>query len=121
MLVLPYLFLIAGDLILKLADALSRGAQRICFAIESFVAVATHATALVEKVAAKVERVGSLRNSIFSVTLLAAGLRILFLKHRPEPELVTAVALHITGRRAAITPVTTRTAKPIRRMNLQDF
>src|SRR6185503_20822980 len=73
------------------------------------------------EIAAEVKRLSSLCHPVFGVTLLASGFGVLLLKHRPEPELVPAVPLYLTRRRAAITPVTTRATKSIGRVDLQDF
>src|SRR6185369_17803702 len=105
------LFLVRGDLIFKLSDALSRRGQRIGLAIESFVAVTTLAAALREKIAAEIQRLRALRDAIARVTLLAAGLRVLFFKHGPEPEAVTSVPLNFARGCASIAPVTTGTTK----------
>src|SRR6185503_13581611 len=81
----------------------------------------THAATLREKIPTEVQRLGSLSHPVFRVTLLASGFGVLLLKHRPEPELVPAVPLHLARRRAAITPVATRATKSIGRVDLQDF
>src|SRR4029079_13404592 len=115
------LFLVANDLVFQLADVLSRAAERVGLAIEAFVAMTAHATALVEEVAPKVQRVGALRHAIFCVTLLAAGLGVFFFKHRPQPKLVPPVAFDFARGSAAVSPVTAGTTKLIRRVNLQNF
>src|SRR6185503_20560409 len=81
----------------------------------------THAATLREKIPAEVQRISSLSHPVFRVTLLASGFGVLLLKHRPEPELVPAVPLHLTRRRTAITPVATRATKSIGCVDLQDF
>src|SRR6185503_8289754 len=83
--------------------------------------MAAHAAAFGEKIAAEVERVGALRNTITRVTLLAPGLDVLFFKHRPKPETMTPVALDVAGGGAAVAPVTTRAAKLLRIVNAQHF
>ena len=117
--ILPDLLLVAGDLIFELADILSRATQSIRLAIKSFVAMTTHAAALVEKIASQIQRVSSLRNAILRVTLLAAGLSVFLFKHRPEPELVSPVALHFARRGAAVAPMATRATKTIGSVYLQ--
>src|ERR1043166_2074420 len=120
-LVEPDLFLIAGDLIFQLADVLPGRAQRICLAIESFVPMTAHAATLIKEIAPEVQRVSSLRNTIFRMTLLTARFCVFLFKHRPEPELVAAVSFNFARRRAAVAPVTTRAAEFFSGMNLQDF
>ena len=115
------LFLVSGDLIFKRADTLSRGAQTISLAIKTFITMATHAAALIEKIAPEIQRIGALCHAVFGVTLLAACFGIFFFKHRPEPKFILAVRLQIAGRRATVAPVTTRATKAIRVVNLQQF
>ncbi len=100
---------------------LARAGQRIGFAIETFVAMATHAAAFREQVASEIERVSALRHTIARVTLLAAGLSVLFLEHGPQPEAMTSVTFRVAGGGAAVTPVTTRAAKFFRIVNLEEF
>src|SRR5262245_43367543 len=83
--------------------------------------MATHAAALHEQVASEIQRLRSLRDSILRVTLLAAGFRVLFLKHGPEPETMAAMSFDFAGRRAAVAPVTTRTTKLLGIVKLQDL
>ena len=80
-----------------------------------------HAAALRKEVATEIQRLCSLRHTIFRVTLLAAGLGVLFFKHGPEPETMTPVTFYIARRRATVAPVTTGAAKLIRVMYLQNF
>ena len=83
--------------------------------------MAAHAAALCKEIATEIQRLCSLRDTIASVTLLAAGLSVLFLKHGPEPETMTAVTFYIARRSAAVAPVTTRTTKLLRIVYLKDF
>src|ERR1051326_407832 len=115
------LFFVRSDLVFELADLLSRRSQRVSLTIESFVTMTTHATALHEQIASEIQCLRSLRDAIFRVTLLAAGFRILFLEHRPEPETMAAVSLDLAGRRATVAPVTTRTTKLLGIVKLQNF
>ncbi len=83
--------------------------------------MATHAATLGEEVAAEVQRFRALRYAIARMTLLATGFRVLFLKHGPQPETVTAMPLGVVRGSATVTPVTTRAAKLFRTMNLEHF
>ena len=89
-------FFIRSNLILKLADTLTRSRQVVRLAIKAFITMTTHAATLVEKVTAEIQGVGALRNAILRVTLLAAGFRVFLLKHRPQPELMPPVTLLVT-------------------------
>ena len=115
------LFLVRDDLILELADLLARRGQRIGLAIETFVTMTTHTAALCKQIATEIQRLRSLRDAIASVTLLATGLRVLFLKHGPQPETVTPVSFYIARGRAAVAPVTTRTTKLFRIVKSGEF
>ena len=115
------LLLVAGDLIFKLADTLPRATQRVRLAVKAFVAMTSHAAPLVEKIASQVQRIGPLRDAILRVTLLAASLGVFLLKHWPEPEPVSPVALLFTRRRTSVTPVAARATKPIGSVYLQEF
>ena len=115
------LFFVGENLISELADRLARARQQIRLAIETFVAMATHATTFGEQVASEIQHFGALSYAIARMTLLATGFSVLFLKHGPQPEAVTAVSLGVVGCGAAVTPVTTRAAKFLRIMNLEDF
>jgi len=95
----------------KAAMLLARSRKRVCLAIETFVTMTTHATALCEQVTAEVQRLRALRNAIARVTLLAAGFRVLFLEHGPQPETMPAVSFHFTRGGATVAPVTTGAAK----------
>ncbi len=83
--------------------------------------MATHAAALHEQIATEIQRLRTLRDAIFRVTLLAPGLRVLFFKHRPEPETMAPVSFDVAGGRTAVTPVTTGTTKLLRIVNLKYF
>src|SRR5436305_2114467 len=51
--------------------------------------------------------------AIFAVALLAAGLAVLFIVERPEPEWIPAMSFHNIGSSAAITAVAGRAAETI--------
>ena len=115
------LFLVRGDLILELASRLPRGRQPVCLTIETFVTMTTHATALLKKVAAKVQCSGALRHAIARVTLLAARFGVLLLKHRPQPETMASVTFDLARSCTPVAPVTTGTTKLLRVVDLQDL
>src|SRR5678815_3486237 len=102
-------------------DLLTSAGERISFAIEAFVTMATHTTALREKIAAEVQSVSAVGDAISRVTLLTARLRVLFLKHGPEPEAMAPVPFHVAGSRASVAPVTTRTTEFLRIVYRENF
>src|SRR5687767_9085040 len=119
--ILANLFLVGRDLIIQLRNRLPRSGQRIRFPIEPFITMTTHATALVEKIAASIQRLGALGHPVLRMALLAACLNILALKQRPQPVLVTAVAFNFTGSSAAVAPMAAGTSKAVRVMSLKKF
>jgi len=80
-----------------------------------------HATALVEKILAKVQRVRALGHPIVRMTHLTTGFGVLFVKQWMQPERIQAVGLHRARRRAAVAAVTSRAAEFFRIVNLQQL
>ena len=83
--------------------------------------MAANATALIKKILAEIQRIGTLRHAIVGVTHLAAGFGVLFMKQRMQPEWILPVRLLDAGSGAAVTPVTSRAAEFLRVVNLQEF
>ena len=83
--------------------------------------MAADAATLIEKIFRQVQSVSALGHAIVRMTHLTAGLSVLFVKQRMQPERVLAVSLHRTRRRAAVASVASRTAKFFRIVNLQEF
>src|SRR5688572_15657212 len=83
--------------------------------------MATHAAALCEKISAEVQCFRAVRYTIARVTLLATCLRVLFLEHGPQPETMAAVTFRFARGGAAVAPVTTRTTKLLRTVDLKDL
>src|SRR5215212_4001635 len=80
-----------------------------------------HAAALREEIATEIQGLRTLRDAIARVTLLAAGFRVLFLEHGPQPETMTAVSLHVACGGATVAPVTTRATKLFGIVKLKNF
>src|SRR6185503_8327990 len=99
------------NLILELSNLLARSGQRICLAIEPFVTMAAHAAALCKQVATEIQCLRALCDTITRMTLLAAGLSVLFFEHGPEPETMTPVTFYFARGRTPVAPVTTGATK----------
>ena len=91
------------------------------FAVEAFVAMAAHAAAQAENLAAGVERAGHLGDDFLGVALLAAGFDVLLVVQRPEPVFVVAVRLLDAGKRHAVAAVAGRAAELFGVVDLEQF
>src|SRR5205809_437046 len=83
--------------------------------------MAAHAAAQAEDFAALVERVRHLGDNFLVVALLAAGLHILRMVHRPEPECMAPMRLDNTVGGDTVAAVTGRTAELLRVVDLQQL
>ena len=117
------LLLVVYSLLIKQLDLLRDRVQFLRFLVVTFVAVATHATALAEQILAVVNHfpLGSAayQHHVGGVASLAACLNILLRKHRPQPVLVVAVRLFNARGSAAVALMARRAAKLVRIVNLQ--
>src|SRR6266542_6294478 len=98
--------LVSTDLLLELSNLLSRIRKRIRLAIEGFHAMTTDTATLIKQVLRQIQSIRALRHPIIRMTHLAAGLGILLVKERMQPEGTQTVGLDRTGRRATITAMT---------------
>src|SRR5690349_4441589 len=81
----------------------------------------THTAALHESIASEIQRDGAVSHAILGVALLATRLRVFFLEHGPQPETILPMAFQLTRSRAAVAPVTTRTAKLLRIVDCENL
>src|SRR2546423_5326699 len=115
------LSLVRGNLILQLRNLLPRIRQRVRLSVKSFHPMTAHATALIEEILAQIEGVRALGYAIVCMAHLASGFSVLFMKQRMQPEWILSVRLHLAGRGAAVAAVTSRAAKLLRIVDLQQF
>jgi hypothetical protein len=110
-----------GLLLLDLADLLVDRRDLVGFAVEAFVAMARHAAAQAEDFAPGVQVVGHFGDHLPRVTLLAAGLNVLLVVQRPQPEFVVPVRLLHAGERRSVAAVAGRAAETFGVVNLEQF
>src|ERR1044072_3551039 len=83
--------------------------------------MAADAAALVKEVFALVERRRALKHAVGRVALVTAGLCVLLLEERVEPEAVQAVPLFNRGRGAPVAPGAGGAAERLRVVNLEQL
>ncbi len=113
---------IVAFLLIELLDLLGDGEEVFWFLVIAFVAVATHAAALAEKILAFGERPADVvadDDHIRGVANLAAGFVISRREKRPEPVFVIAVGFFNAGGGAAIALVAWRAAELVRIVDFQ--
>src|SRR5262249_57946183 len=108
-------------LLLELANLLVDGGDFVRLAIEAFVPMAAHASAQTENLAALVQRVRHLRDGFARVALLAAGLDVLLMVQRPQPELVVPMRFFGARKRSPVAAVARRAAEALGIVNLQQL
>ena len=117
------LFHVVNLLTLNLLDLLPNRIQVFWLLVVALVAMAAHATFLTEQVLAIVDglplHIAAGEHHVGRVAGLAAGLRVLLGKKRPQPVFVVAVRLLHTRRRAAVALVARGAAKSFRIVDLQ--
>src|SRR5207253_5130476 len=106
-------------LLFQLANQLPCVRESISLTVESFIAMATNTTAILEKVAPKIERRSVIKHAVVLVALYATGLCVLTLIERMQPERIKAMSLDDCGRRATVASVTCRATEAVRCVNLK--